>query len=216
MANSTEIWSDEEIWSDDECQSNECDSADTSKLLCSNCTLSFCLCSRLFSDSDTAINELFFFFDLFFGTFARTVPAIPWSFISKLPTTKHAASFYKASGGTFIQFVCCPSCHSLYQWKECIIHFPDNQLVSKRCSFQRFPNHPQHQHRHACGQSLMKIISSKGKQSLYPRLIYCYKSVIESLQEMVSKPGFIDKCELWSEKHRKGCTQIFIYYGLCF
>ena len=32
MANSTEIWSDEEIWSDDECQSNECDSADTSKI----------------------------------------------------------------------------------------------------------------------------------------------------------------------------------------
>lgn len=29
-------------------------------LLCSNCTLSFCLCSGLFSDSGTAINVLFF------------------------------------------------------------------------------------------------------------------------------------------------------------
>ena len=48
---------------------------------------------------------------------------------------------------------------------------------------------------------MKKIKSSKGKQSLYPRLIYCYKSVIESLQEMVSKPGFIDKYELWRERN---------------
>ena len=190
MANSTEIWSDEEIWSDDECQSNECDSADTSKI--------------------SALLKLYAFFLLTLQTLFRlrysyqcaacSVPAIPQSFISKLPTTKHAACSYRASGGTFVQYICCPSCHSLYQWKECIIHLPDNQLVSKHCSFQRFPNHPQHQHRHGCGQSLMKIKSSKGKQSLYPRLIYCYKSVIASLQEMVSKPGFIDECELWCER----------------
>ena len=31
--------------------------------------------------------------------------------------------------------------------------------------------------------------------SLYPRLIYCYKSVI------VLKPGFIEKCELWRDRN---------------
>jgi len=97
-------------------------------LLCSNCTPSFLIFQTLFRLSDTAINVLFSFFALFFGTLARTMPAIPQSFISKLPTTKHATCFYKASVGTFIQYVCCPSCHSLYQWKECIIHLPDNQL----------------------------------------------------------------------------------------
>ena len=61
-----------------------------------------------------------------------------------------------------------------------------------------FPNHPQRQHRQPCGQCLMKKIkSSRGVLSLHPRLIYSYKSVIESLQEMVLKPGFIEKCELW-------------------
>ena len=183
MANSTEIWS------DDECQSNECDSADTSKIsaLLKLYTFFLLTLQTLFRLSDTAINVLLavcrLFLNLSFQSFQQ-----------------HAACSYRASGGTFIQDVCCPSCHSLYQWKECIIHLPDNQLVSKHCSFQRFPNHPQHQHRHGCGQSLMKIKSSKGKQSLYPRLIYCYKSVIASLQEMVSKPGFIDECELWCER----------------
>ena len=188
MANSTEIWSDE-IGSYDECQSNECDSADTSKIsaLLKLYTFFLLTLQTLFRLSDTAINVLLAVCQLFLN-------------LSFQSFQQHAACSYRASGGTFIQDVCCPSCHSLYQWKECIIHLPDNQLVSKHCSFQRFPNHPQHQHRHGCGQSLMKIKSSKGKQSLYPRLIYCYKSVIASLQEMVSKPGFIDKCELWCER----------------
>ena len=183
MANSTEIWS------DDECQSNECDSADTSKIsaLLKLYTFFLLTLQTLFRLSDTAINVLLAVCQLVLN-------------LSFQSFQQHAACSYRASGGTFIQDVCCPSCHSLYQWKECIIHLPDNQLVSKHCSFQRFPNHPQHQHRHGCGQSLMKIKSSKGKQSLYPRLIYCYKSVIASLQEMVSKPGFIDKCELWCER----------------
>jgi len=183
VANSTEIWS------DDECQSNECDSADTSKIsaLLKLYTFFLLTLQTLFRLSDTAINVLLAVCQLFLN-------------LSFQSFQQHAACSYRASGGTFIQDVCCPSCHSLYQWKECIIHLPDNQLVSKHCSFQRFPNHPQHQHRHACGQSLMKIKSSKGKQSLYPRLIYCYKSVIASLQEMVSKPGFIDECELWCER----------------
>ena len=87
MANSTEIWSDEEIWSDDECQSNEYDSADTSKISALLKLYTFFLLTfqTLFRLSDTAINMLFSFFALLFGTLARTVPAIPQSFISKLP-----------------------------------------------------------------------------------------------------------------------------------
>ena len=34
----------------------------------------------------------------------------------------------------------------------------------------------------------------------YPRLIYCYCSVIESLRRMIGKTAFIDKCEHWRER----------------
>lgn len=124
------------------------------------------------------------------------MPAIPEAFILKLPKTKHAAcsNISGAKGGAFIQYVCCPSCHSIYNWKECTIHLPDDQVVSKHCTFVKFPSHPQLHHRRACGRILMKKIkSSKGKLSLYPHLIYCYKSIIDSLQEMVSKPGFVER-----------------------
>lgn len=168
----------------------------------------------LFKLSDTAMNVLFSFFALFFATIARTMPALSHSFISKLPGTKNAARSSRASARTFTQYVCCPSCHSIYNWNECIIQDPDDQLRSKLCTFQRFPNHPQRQHRHPCGQSLMKKIkSSNGRLSLYPHLIYCYKSVIESLQDMVSRPGFIEKCELWRERNTLQDVYTDVYDG---
>ena len=139
-------------------------------LLCSNCTHSFCLHSRLFSDSLIQLS-ICCFPSLLYCLEPLLAPCqlfLNLSFQSF--QTKHAACSFRASGGTFIQYVCCPSCHSLYQWKECIIHLPDNQLVSKQCSFQRFPNHPQHQHRHGCGQSLMKIKIFQRKAVSLPSL----------------------------------------------
>lgn len=48
---------------------------------------------------------------------------------------------------------------------------------------------------------MKKVKSSKGKISLYPRLIYCYCSVIESLKCMIGgKTDFISKCEQWRER----------------
>ena len=50
----------------------------------------------------------------------------------------------------------------------------------------------------------IKKFKSKAKNIvLYPQRIYCYKSVAESLQEMLKRPDFFTKCELW--RTRKLC-----------
>ena len=90
----------------------------------------------------------------------------------------------------------------------------DGQLVSKLCSFRRFPNHTQRRHRNECGQCLMKTVRcANGKVSLYPRLIYCYKSIIESLKEMVAKPGFVERCELWRQRKKVPDVYRDVYDG---
>ena len=69
------------------------------------------------------------------------------------------------------------------------------------CTFRKFPCHPQLQHRKTCNTLLMKRLNlASGKVSLQPRLIYCYKSVVESLQEMIKRNGFIESCESWRQK----------------
>ena len=58
------------------------------------------------------------------------------------------------------------------------------QKESTLCTFKEFPDHPQVHHHNNCNQVRMKNVKSS-KISLYPRLIYCYCSAIESLKNMI-------------------------------
>ena len=106
----------------------------------------------------------------------------------------------------FERFVCCPNCRSIYSLQDCIIKHPNGSLESKKCSFVGFPNHPQVQHCKPCEAVLMKNVkSSNGKVILYPKLIYAYKSITESL---LLNPGFSVKCEAW---RRRSTTDGYYY-----
>lgn len=60
----------------------------------------------------------------------------------------------------------------------------------------------------------MKTVrTSCGTTSLYPRQMYCYKSVVESLKELIIRPGFIEKCEAWRSRNIASSTLGDIYDG---
>ena len=54
---------------------------------------------------------------------------------------------------------------------------------------------------------------SGGKTVLYPRMIFTYKSILESLQEMLNRPGFSEKCELWRSLPHQDVIYTDIYEG---
>lgn len=157
----------------------------------------------LFRLSDTAVTVLLAFLALFFQTVSRTFNSLPDSFLSRLPNNIRAARQLATNPDNkngFTQYVCCPTCHSLYHRDECIIQVPNGHTESKKCTFQRFPFHPLNHLREPCGTLLMKNVKSpSGKQILYPRSIYCYKSLIDSLMEMMKRPGFSEMCEQWRQ-----------------
>lgn len=124
--------------------------------------------------------------------FAKTLP-------HSVPVGKNVLG---TSGDNFEKFVCCPSCSSLYLVKECIDKLPNGELVSKTCPFIRFPRHPQRQHRKPCGTLLLKTVkTSAGSPALYPRMLYCHKSLIESIQQLMLRPNFSSSCEEWRKLH---------------
>lgn len=156
----------------------------------------------LFRLSDNALDVLLRFLAMFFKSFGERVAPLPSSFVDALPSSIYSAR--KMAGSErdrFDRYVCCPGCHSLYSLDECVVRMPGGHLESKRCSYIQFPLHPQRQHRKACGTLVMKKVkrTSKGA-SLYPKLVYCYKSVIDSLQDMLKRPDFFRKCELWRDR----------------
>lgn len=76
------------------------------------------------------------------------------------------------------------------------------------------PKHPQSVRRQACKAVVMKTVRmSAGTTILYPKQIYCYKSVIESLKVMIERPGFIEKSEALRSRNVQEGVLVDIYDG---
>ena len=153
----------------------------------------------LFHVSDTALNVLFHFLSLYFkmlGSLLHSDPlkSIHRSFPSTLAKARH---FVGSNRDRFEKFACCQICHSVYPINECIT---EDGKESTKCNYVEFPNHPHVNKRKECGAILLKKVKTPtGNVSFQPNLVYCYKSLIDSLQEMLYRPNFLEMCEEWRE-----------------
>ncbi len=60
-----------------------------------------------------------------------------------------------------------------------------------------------------CGTLLLKEVTTKdGGIRLYPHKIYCYQSIIATLEQFVKRTGFPDRCELWRNRDVRTAHQI--------
>lgn len=160
----------------------------------------------LFKVSDVGLNVLMKFFALLFGLLVKVL-SLPLTclkpFVDKLPHGVEAARrFLGYRKDCFDKYASCPSCHSIYILENCRVTLPNKSIISASCAHKAFPNHPHRSRRNACGTVLMKSVrTSSGSTVLYPRLLYCYKSVVQSLQEFLLRPGFIELCEKWRTRN---------------
>ena len=60
---------------------------------------------------------------------------------------------------------------------------------------------------------MKKVMSSSHPTVNKPKLVYCYKSVTKHLQELIMRPGFIEKCELWRNRSKEKGKYKDIYDG---
>ena len=141
--------------------------------------------------------------------------SLPEAFLQNLPSNLHSArkktKYMDSWNDTFI---CCPGCSRLYNREECFNRL-NGKTEGKRCTFVKFSFHPQPRHRKPCSQSLMimKEVKYGTKIHLYPRAVYCYKSIIDSLQELLQRPGFLSKCELWRTRPTQTGVYSDVYDG---
>ena len=85
-------------------------------------------------------------------------------------------------------------------FRNCLCTYPSGHLLSStstetnfKCSFVPFPRHPQKRIRSPCEFPLVKLVkTASGKKLSKPIKVFCYKSIIESIVEMVQKPGILD------------------------
>lgn len=57
------------------------------------------------------------------------------------------------------------------------------------------------------------VRTSSGSLFLYPKRIYCYQSPVESLKDLISRPGFIPRCQLWRTRSKDNDVYSDVYDG---
>lgn len=123
-----------------------------------------------------------------------------------LPTTMYSLRcFLRTEVGSFVQYVACPNCYEVYEYKDCIKRCGTKD-TSEKCS-RMIGRRP-------CGTLLLKSIKlATGRLSLRPFKTYCYMPIKNSLQELLNRPGFQDACERWRTRKVTEGVMSDIYDG---
>ena len=101
----------------------------------------------------------------------------------------------------FIEYVVCPSCHSVYVFEDCIeSHGRENR--PKTCCHVPYPNHPHRSRRQPCGATLLKTIRIGRSNKLVPIKVFPYMPLSKSLKLLAKRPGFLAACEQWRDRQR--------------
>ena len=101
----------------------------------------------------------------------------------------------------FIEFATCPKCHAIYPKPDVVGGIID------RCSFVRWPRHPQRRKRRPCNTLLYR----GGNRT--PKMVYCCRPVSQYLRDMVIDSDFLSKCNFWRERNTRDGFLADIYDG---
>ena len=152
-----------------------------------------CMWSSFCALSDNALDILLAFLKALFESLGTLFPVLA-SFAVLFPKSLHLLR--KQLGideDKFIKYVVCSKCHSLYMFDDCY-DTVRGKRVSKKCSYVQYPNHRQHFRRTKCNEPLLKEVTLKsGGTKLYPIKVYCYNSVINSLNRFPPKTWICSK-----------------------
>ena len=114
------------------------------------------LWQSLYHVSNNALNALLSLLSVFFQVFkvrfsSNDQVQLPNNIVASkkvLKVIEHAS---------FIEFVVCPKCQAIYEYKDCIYTHRGLQ-ESKTCRYIAFPMHSQHSMRQPCGAILLKKV----------------------------------------------------------
>lgn len=117
---------------------------------------------------------------------------------SNLPTTLYSArKLLNINRDAFQQYLVCPKCTKLYHLDEIVVN-NGRQSFAKTCDNVRFPRAKRAR---ACGAQLAKkLVLNNGNVKFYALKAYCYKSIIDSLETLLKRPGLEEKCEQWKTR----------------
>ena len=116
-------------------------------------------------------------------------------FSEQMPQTLCGAlSCVGIAANDLIEYVVCPSWHSLYiynYYKDCIA-MVGGEKVSKNCCRVPYPKHPHRSRHQKCGATLLKKVRSGRVHRLVPNEVIPYFPLLKSMRRLAFRPGFVN------------------------
>ena len=121
-------------------------------------------------------------------------------------TLYQAKSKYNLNQDRFKRYVVCKKCHQVYFLNVCI-DVTGSSRKSRLCSFKGLE-------KHQCGTLLLKFVELRsGTKIFLPFLTYCYIDLKTSMQRLLMRSHFVEKCEIWRHHNSSDSALRFIYDG---
>ena len=148
---------------------------------------------------DVAIEALLQIFYIFLRILSKLYTPLSEVADSFPSSVRKMQIFLGLKSAEFIKYVTCPKCSEIYTLNESIEKRGSRER-SRKCT--------------ACNSLLLQTIETcAGKQILRPYRIYCYYSLKKSLQNLLKRPGFMNKCKHWLTRTAKDGVFEDIYDG---
>lgn len=123
-------------------------------------------------------------------------------------TLKKAQVMQSINCNNFEKLIVCPKCYSTYEQTDC---------TTAKCSYVRFPRHPQLRMCSRCNEDLMKTVkTASGKKIFVPLRVFCYRSIIDSIKSLIRQPGMLDLFSKWKQRNIPDGVMSDIYDGEIF
>ena len=132
-------------------------------------------------------------------------------------TLKAAFRMTGINVNSFIQYIVCPACDSIFDYDfGCTVQ--EGNKISNCCPHVALPNHPHISQRQPCGVLLMKKVKGRsGISILRPHRVFPYQSVKEAIKNLVAQKGFLENCDHWKTRHKLYLVECWVTFmrGRC-
>ena len=107
----------------------------------------------------------------------------------------------------FMKYVVCPNCTSLYRYDD-VVQNRDGRTIVNKCTNIMFgcrvdkssPNHGRRGKYRYDAKLVQEVQLSNNKTKFYPLKTYCYKNVINNIEQFLSRPDFEAECNKWRSR----------------
>ena len=138
-------------------------------------------------------------------------PIVDKDVLPHLPNTVYKLNkMLGLKSDSFDKYIVCPECTKIYCYEKVVKTSVDGKTIVMKCNNKLFDKGKYSQE---CSSDLVQKVNIKSGQKYVPIKYYCYKSVINSIEQILSRPGMLEKCRKWRDRKIPDDVYCDIYDG---